>query len=103
MWCPLLAMSVALTDAAEGEGGFVIVRGSHKSNFPAPVGLKEYRQFTEHSYQPAVKAGDVIFFSEVPHRHARPSASAHEPSPGVPPCTGSREADRHHRACAPVE
>ena len=32
----LLAVSVVLTDHNEGDGGFVIVRGSHKSNFACP-------------------------------------------------------------------
>ena len=30
----LLAVTVALTPVKEGEGGFVVVRGSHKSAFP---------------------------------------------------------------------
>jgi ectoine hydroxylase-related dioxygenase (phytanoyl-CoA dioxygenase family) len=32
----LLAMSVVLSDHNEGDGGFIVVRGSHKSTFPAP-------------------------------------------------------------------
>lgn len=64
MYTPLLAMSLQLTDSAPGEGGFVVVRGSHKSNYPCPIEIKEYREHTEHSYQPAMKAGDVLLFSE---------------------------------------
>lgn len=38
MYNPLLAVSVQLSDAAEGEGGFVVIRGSHKvrSSSPSP-------------------------------------------------------------------
>lgn len=34
--CELLAVSLFLTDVKAGDGGFCIVPGSHKSNFPCP-------------------------------------------------------------------
>lgn len=64
MRCNLLAVSVALTDVREGEGGFCIVRGSHKANFAAPGVVKKYESGTEHGYSPALEAGDVILFTE---------------------------------------
>lgn len=36
MWTTLLAASVQLCDHAPGDGGFAIVRGSHKLNLPVP-------------------------------------------------------------------
>eukprot|EP00009_Paramoeba_aestuarina_P003825 CAMPEP_0201516500 /NCGR_PEP_ID=MMETSP0161_2-20130828/7813_1 /ASSEMBLY_ACC=CAM_ASM_000251 /TAXON_ID=180227 /ORGANISM="Neoparamoeba aestuarina, Strain SoJaBio B1-5/56/2" /LENGTH=312 /DNA_ID=CAMNT_0047913657 /DNA_START=138 /DNA_END=1076 /DNA_ORIENTATION=+ len=60
----LLAMSVQLTDHHEGGGGFCVVRGSHKSNFPVPVDMIHGRALEENIYQPVTKAGDVVFFSE---------------------------------------
>jgi len=73
---PLLAVSVVLSDHDEGDGGFVVVRGSHKSNFPAPESIingqfdKDLEEDILH--QPVTKAGDVILFSEGTVHGARP-------------------------------
>ena len=64
MRCNLRAFAVHLTDVDEGDGGLAIVRGSHKSNFVCPPSIKRYETATEHSYQPAVNAGDVVIFTE---------------------------------------
>ena len=64
MRCELLAVTVALTPVKEGEGGFVVVRGSHKSAFPAPKSVKGYETAQEHGYSPVLNAGDVVLFSE---------------------------------------
>jgi ectoine hydroxylase-related dioxygenase (phytanoyl-CoA dioxygenase family) len=76
----LLAMSVQLCDHDEGDGGFWVVRGSHKSNFPLP------RAFLDgsgslgeaHLHQPVAKAGDVIFFSEATVHGAMPWNAEHQ-------------------------
>jgi len=60
----LLAVAVPLTNVNENEGGFVIVRGSHKSNFAAPPSVKRYESGVEHGYAPKLNAGDAILFSE---------------------------------------
>lgn len=41
---PLLAVSMQLTDAAEGDGGFVVVRGSHKvrAGYAAALFLRRF-------------------------------------------------------------
>eukprot|EP00596_Hydrurales_sp_CCMP1899_P006217 CAMPEP_0119034758 /NCGR_PEP_ID=MMETSP1177-20130426/1772_1 /TAXON_ID=2985 /ORGANISM="Ochromonas sp, Strain CCMP1899" /LENGTH=222 /DNA_ID=CAMNT_0006992441 /DNA_START=167 /DNA_END=832 /DNA_ORIENTATION=- len=59
----LLAMSVVLSDHNEGDGGFCVVRGSHKSNFPSYPDMIDGID-DDFLYQPVVKAGDVILFSE---------------------------------------
>jgi hypothetical protein len=43
----LLAVSVALTETQEGDGGFCIIRGSHKSNMPCPAAVQRYEQHRE--------------------------------------------------------
>jgi len=64
MRCNLLAFAVHLTDVAPGDGGFCIIRGSHKSNFKCPPSIRRYEDATEHAYAPAVNAGDVVVFTE---------------------------------------
>ena len=62
----LLGVSVQLSTTKEGDGGFCILRGSHKSNFPCPVGFAQFLSdgAKDHIFQPATKAGDVVLFSE---------------------------------------
>lgn len=64
MQLSLLAASVQLTDVNPGDGGFCIIKGSHKSNFPCPKSIMNYEEAAEHAYQPSTKAGDVVLFSE---------------------------------------
>ena len=64
MRCNLLAFAVHLTDVREGDGGFAIVRGSHKSNFACPPAMRRLESATEHAYQPKIKAGSVVVFTE---------------------------------------
>lgn len=35
-----------------------------QSNFACPPEVREYRAYQEHAYQPPMKAGDVLIFSE---------------------------------------
>lgn len=60
----LLGCSVVLSDHDAGNGGFVIVPGSHKSNFKMPSGMVDGERYQEYVVQPQTKAGDVILFSE---------------------------------------
>lgn len=76
----LLAMSVVLSDHNAGDGGFCVVRGSHKSSFPVP---KEFIDGggalgSEHLHQPVTRAGDVIFFSEATVHGALPWTAEHQ-------------------------
>jgi len=62
---PLLGVSVQLCDHGPGDGGFVVLKGSHKANLPTPARLMMGKaEFAEHLQQPVTKAGDVVFFSE---------------------------------------
>jgi hypothetical protein len=60
----LLAASVVLSDHPENSGGFVVVRGSHKSNVQPPPTMINGRSDTEFVVQPVTSAGDVVLFSE---------------------------------------
>ena len=80
LWTSLLAVSVQLVDHNPGDGGFCVVRGSHKLNIPVPeemaTGVDE--AFAEHIYQPATKAGDVVIWSEATVHGATPWLGEHE-------------------------
>jgi len=62
--CALLAASLQLTDTREGEGGFVILPGSHKSSFICPQAIKEHRAARDACVVPTLRAGDVVLFTE---------------------------------------
>lgn len=64
MYNQLLAVSVALSDTAPGDGGFAIVPGSHKSNFACPQAILEYKSNQDLVVNPEIKAGDVLLFTE---------------------------------------
>jgi len=53
----LLAASLVLTPAAEGDGGFAIVPGSHKANFPCPDAMLCYERHKEFVRNPALDPG----------------------------------------------
>jgi len=60
----LLGVSVQLSEHNEGDGGFMIVRGSHKSNFSMPKKMIHGELYNEHIHQPVTEPGDVVIFSE---------------------------------------
>eukprot|EP00747_Dinoflagellata_sp_TGD_P181844 gnl/TRDRNA2_/TRDRNA2_35829_c0_seq1.p1 gnl/TRDRNA2_/TRDRNA2_35829_c0~~gnl/TRDRNA2_/TRDRNA2_35829_c0_seq1.p1 ORF type:complete len:316 (+),score=45.16 gnl/TRDRNA2_/TRDRNA2_35829_c0_seq1:50-997(+) len=74
----LVAMSVQISDHAAGDGGFCVVRGSHKMNLPVPASFMHGKEATEHLYQPETRAGDVVFFSEATVHGAQPWRADHE-------------------------
>jgi len=73
-WTSLLAVSVCLCEAEAGDGGFCVLRGSHKLNFAVPNDVTHglEARFKEHIHQPATKPGDVILFSEATVHGALP-------------------------------
>jgi hypothetical protein len=80
LWTSLLAVSVHLSDHGPGDGGFCIVRGSHKLNFPVPVDVTNGLApgFDDHLYHPVTKAGDVLIWSEATVHGATPWRAAHQ-------------------------
>eukprot|EP00191_Tetraselmis_sp_GSL018_P010270 CAMPEP_0177602058 /NCGR_PEP_ID=MMETSP0419_2-20121207/14650_1 /TAXON_ID=582737 /ORGANISM="Tetraselmis sp., Strain GSL018" /LENGTH=276 /DNA_ID=CAMNT_0019095485 /DNA_START=844 /DNA_END=1671 /DNA_ORIENTATION=- len=64
MRCNLVNVSVALTPTEVGDGGFCIIPGSHKSNYPCPEEIIRYEDCQEITQQVPVAPGDVILFAE---------------------------------------
>ena len=58
-----------LTDADPGKGGFGCVRGSHKSKFPMPRGVRDLEDHLGAVAQVPMKAGDVLFFMDGAQTH----------------------------------
>ncbi len=69
-----------LSDAKEGDGGFVCIPGSHKSNFPEniPANVMKQKESADYVIQPAVAAGDVILFTEALVHGTRKWTAAHQ-------------------------
>jgi ectoine hydroxylase-related dioxygenase (phytanoyl-CoA dioxygenase family) len=60
----LTVVSIQLTDVNPGDGGLIVVPGSHKSNYACPLELKRYEKHQENVRQVVCKAGDVAIFTE---------------------------------------
>lgn len=76
----LCVMSYMLADAAEGDGGFACVPGSHKSRFlgEIPAAVRSFETPAHYVVQPAVKAGDALFFTEALVHGTAPWTAAHQ-------------------------
>ena len=74
IWTSLLALSVQLCDHSPSDGGFCVVRGSHKLTLPVPpdVAAGTADCFGELIHQPVTKAGDVVIWSEATVHGATP-------------------------------
>ena len=77
MYNRLLAVSVALTRTEPGDGGFCVIRGSHKSNMPCPGEVQRYETCREFVDNPALEPGDVLFFSEATTHGTLPWTAEH--------------------------
>jgi ectoine hydroxylase-related dioxygenase (phytanoyl-CoA dioxygenase family) len=60
----LTVAAVQLTDVNPGDGGLIVIPGSHKSNFPCPPDMRKYLAYQENIRQVTCKAGGVIIFTE---------------------------------------
>ncbi len=60
----LTVVTWALTDHAPGQGTFACVPGSHKANFPCPDDIARFEGDDPTVAQVAMKAGDVLIFTE---------------------------------------
>jgi len=80
MWTSLLAVSVQLCDHGAGDGGFCVLRGSHKLNLPVPLDVANGASdvFSEHIHHPVTKAGDVVIWSEATVHGATPWRGTHQ-------------------------
>ncbi len=76
----LSVMTYALANVNEGHGGFAWIPGSHKTNFLRSV-PKEVRRFDRDPHyvkQPAMKAEDVLFYTEALVHGTKPRTASHE-------------------------
>ena len=64
MYNGLIVVTYALTDVGPGDGGFAVVPGSHKSNFPCPETYREFEETGPWLQQVPHKAGSAIIFTE---------------------------------------
>lgn len=74
----LLVMSFALSDASADDGGFAVVPGSHKANFPVPRRFIELQDTGPWVARVPVQAGDAILFSEACTHGTWPWRAKHE-------------------------
>jgi hypothetical protein len=76
----LMVFTYCLTPAGAGDGGFICVPGSHKSNFvmdiPEEVRLQE--RDADYVVQPKADAGDLIIFTEALLHGTRAWTADHE-------------------------
>ena len=64
MFCRGVTVAWQLYDVNDGDGGFAVVPGSHKSQFRTPKGVRTVEDSMGLVVQPVMKAGDVLFFAE---------------------------------------
>ena len=64
IYCRGVTVAWQLTDVNEGDGGFAVVPGSHKACEPTPEGVRTVEDDMGLAVQPAMKAGDILFFAE---------------------------------------
>lgn len=69
MYCGGVTVTWNLTDCPAHGGGFVAALGSHKSDFPMPIGVRNCDDELGSVVQPEVKAGDVLFFMDGAQTH----------------------------------
>ena len=64
IYCRGITVAWQLTDCNPGDGGFAVIPGSHKTCEPTPPEIRSLAQYRELVVQPALRAGDVLFFAE---------------------------------------
>ena len=76
----LSVITYFLTDAPEGAGGFGCIPGSHKTNFrnSLPDDVRAFERLPHYVVQPAVEAGDALFFTEALMHGTIPWRAKHE-------------------------
>lgn len=73
----LLAVSMALTETKPGDGGFCVIRGSHKANLPCPPSVQKHEECQEFVENPSLRPGDVLLFSEATTHGTLPWSGGH--------------------------
>lgn len=76
----LCVFTFFLAPAGPGDGGFVCIPGTHKSNFldGIPREVMRFERPAPYVVQPVVEAGDVLFFTEALVHGTHPWRAKHE-------------------------
>ena len=76
----LSVVTFFFSDAGPGDGGFICVPGSHKSNFleDLPQDVRSLERLEPYVVQPVVQAGDALFFTEALVHGTAPWQAHHE-------------------------
>ena len=75
--CGLTVVGFQLTDVNPGDGGLIVIPGSHKSNFPCPQEMRRYQRYQDYVKQITCKAGDVVIFTEAVTHGTLPWTAEH--------------------------
>ena len=78
MRCGLTTVTFLLTDQGPGDGGFNVVPGSHKSNYPTPLDVESLERDIGVIKQIEAKAGSAVMFTEALTHGTYPWKAAHE-------------------------
>lgn len=78
IFCGGVTVAWQLADVNDGDGGFAIVPGSHKTEEPTPEGVKTVDEDLRVVVQPVMKAGDVLFFAETATHGTLPWQGEHQ-------------------------
>ena len=78
MFCGMTNIGVQLTDVGPQDGGFAVLPGSHKANYPCPDGIRLFHAHQDRIVQPQAKAGDAILFVECLMHGAVPWTAPHQ-------------------------
>ncbi|MDA0747143.1 MAG: phytanoyl-CoA dioxygenase family protein [bacterium] len=73
----LTVVTFQLTDVNPGDGGLIVIPGSHKSNIACPQAMRRYEKYQEHVRQVVCKAGDVVIFTEAVTHGTLPWTAEH--------------------------
>ena len=60
----LTVVGFQLTDVNPGDGGLIVIPGSHKSNIACPDSIRRYEKHQDQIRQVTSKAGSVVIFTE---------------------------------------
>ena len=78
MFTGMTNVAVQLADVGPDDGGFAVLPGSHKANFPCPDDIRLYEAYQERIVQIPAKAGDAVLFCECLMHGALPWTAKHQ-------------------------
>ena len=78
MRCGLTVVTYLLTDQDPGDGGFICVPGSHKSNYPTPPDVESLEKDIGVVKQVEARAGSAVMFTEALTHGTHPWKASHE-------------------------